>query len=60
MLLKAVKTITNTTNETQDAFPINGICIHMPVEDDLFDDEDDKSQDVKMGGESSMQMAGSL
>ncbi|XP_034590568.1 protein MEI2-like 2 isoform X1 [Setaria viridis] len=44
----------------QDAFPINGICIHMPVEDDLFDDEDDKSQDVKMGGESSMQMAGSL
>jgi len=43
----------------QEAFPINGICIHMPVEDgtgDSLDDEDD----VKAGGESSMHMAGSL
>ncbi|RLM54196.1 protein MEI2-like 2 isoform X1 [Panicum miliaceum] len=43
----------------QEAFPINGICIHMPVEDgagDSLDDEDD----VKTGGESSMHMAGSL
>jgi len=42
----------------QEAFPINGICIHMPVEDgtgDSLDDEDD----VKTG-ESSMHMAGSL
>jgi len=50
--------VINTTNETQEAFPINGICIHMPVEDgtgDSLDDEDD----VKTG-ESSMHMAGSL
>jgi hypothetical protein len=43
----------------QEAFPINGICIHMPVEDgagDSLDNEDD----VKTGGESSMHMAGSL
>ncbi|CAL5045179.1 unnamed protein product [Urochloa decumbens] len=44
----------------QEALPINGICIHMPVEDcagDSFDDEDDNG---KTEGESSMHMAGSL
>ncbi|CAN6215475.1 unnamed protein product [Urochloa humidicola] len=44
----------------QEALPINGICIHMPVEDvagDSFDDEDDNA---KTEGESSMHMAGSL
>ncbi|CAN6202872.1 unnamed protein product [Urochloa humidicola] len=44
----------------QEALPINGICIHMPVEDgagDSFEDEDDNG---KTGGESSMHMAGSL
>ncbi|RLN13331.1 protein MEI2-like 2 isoform X1 [Panicum miliaceum] len=43
----------------QEAFPINGICIHMPVEDgagDSLDDEDD----MNTGGESSVHMAGSL
>nr|CAB3466668.1 unnamed protein product [Digitaria exilis] len=44
----------------QETFPVNGICIHMPVEGgagDSLDDEDD----VKMGGgESSMHMGGSL
>ncbi|OEL21773.1 Protein MEI2-like 2 [Dichanthelium oligosanthes] len=48
----------------QEAFPINGICIHMPVGagagDSLDDeDEDDDTQDEKTG-ESSMHMSGSL
>jgi hypothetical protein len=46
-------------NEIQEAFPINGICIHMPLEDDCLDTEEDKNQNEKTG-ESSTDMAGSL
>ncbi|AQL02818.1 Protein MEI2-like 5 [Zea mays] len=43
----------------QEAFPINGICIHMLPEDDYLDNEDGKSLNEKTG-ESSTDMAGSL
>jgi len=46
-------------NEIQEAFPINGICIHMPVEDDCLDNEEDKNQNEKTG-ESSTDIGGSL
>jgi len=43
----------------QEAFPINGICIHMPLEDDCLDNEEDKNQNEKTG-ESSTDIGGSL
>lgn len=46
-------------NEIQEAFPINGICIHMPLEDDSLDNEEDNNLNDKTG-ESSTDMAGSL
>ncbi|AQK79800.1 Protein MEI2-like 5 [Zea mays] len=43
----------------REAFPINGICIHMPLEDDCLDNEENKSLNEKTG-ENSTDIAGSL
>ncbi|KAF8775851.1 hypothetical protein HU200_004244 [Digitaria exilis] len=44
----------------QETFPVNGICIHMPVEGGAGDSLDDEDDVKKGGGESSMHMGGSL
>lgn len=46
--------------EPQETFPVNGICIHMPVEGGAGDSLDDEDDVKKGGGESSMHMGGSL